>query len=252
MQEYNFTPEKTETKVKPINTSTGVQMMKVYLWFALGLLITGVVSIGLPNLLVYLFNQAKMDPETIANVYIGMIVGSAIMMIPSFIILSIQSFRRNKVLMVTFYVIYAICMGILLSALFLLLVEPGNGMNTICLAFFITGGIFLVMGLIGSFSKANLNFFVPILFTVVLGALIISLVNFFLRSSMIYWIIDFVLLGVMVVIVAIDTYNIKKIAETGGLDNPNLAIYCAYRLYTDFIYIFVRILIYLSIFSRRN
>lgn len=250
MEEYGFTPEQTQTTVKPINSSIGVQMMKVYLWFAYGLLLTGVVSIGLPNLLMVMLKS--IEAETVANIYLGMIVVSTIVMLVSLIVLAVQSFRRNRILMITSYTLYALCMGILLSALFLLLVPAGQGMNTICLAFFITGGIFLVMGLIGSFSKANLNFFIPIIATLLLGIIIISLVNFFVGSLMIYWIVDFALLGIMVVIVAIDTYNIKKIADAGGLDNPNLAIYCAYRLYSDFIYIFVRILMYLAIFTRRN
>ena len=54
MEEYHVHVEKSRKETKPLMSSTGVAMFKVYLWFALGLLITGVVSLTIPNLLVSL------------------------------------------------------------------------------------------------------------------------------------------------------------------------------------------------------
>ena len=179
---------------------------------------------------------------------------SALLIFPAMIIINIQGFRKNTPLILTSYIIYALAMGVLLSVLFLNLVGPGEGLNTICIAFLVTGGVFLINGLIASLTKkTNLNILWPILGSLSLGAMTISLINFFIGSPTIYWIVDFVLLGVMLLVSLIDSFNIRKIAEAGGFtNNTNLAIYCAYTLYVDFIWIFVRILFYLVIYNNRR
>jgi FtsH-binding integral membrane protein len=252
MEEYHVHVEKSRKETKPLMSSTGVAMFKVYLWFALGLLITGVVSLTIPNLLVSLVETSE-DPNAIMAGYSTAIILSIVLMLPTGIVMAIQSFRRNFPVMLTSYIIYSVGMGVLLSSVMLVFVGYGShGIYTISTAFFATGLIFLIMGLISAFSKVNFNFFVPIISTLIMGVFTISLVNILIGSEMIYWIVEFVLFGVMVIVVGIDTYNIKRLAEAGELDNPNLALYCAYRLYTDFIWIFIRILYYLLLANRRN
>ncbi len=252
MEEYHVYPERTYKETKAINSSTNLAIFKVYLWFALGLLITGVVSLTIPNLLIALIETSE-DPNAIATGYTIAMVISVVLMIPATIVMAVQSFRRNFPLMLVTYILYSVAMGVLLSSIMLNFVGSGSqGIYTICTAFFATGSIFLIMGLLTAFTKINFHAFIPIITTLAIGALTISLVNFFLGSAMIYWIVEFVIFGIMIIVVGIDTYNIKKIAERGGFDNPNLALYCAFSLYTDFIWIFIRILYYLMIFSRRN
>lgn len=255
MEEYSFEPENVRRSSKPITNENAnranLSLAKVYLWFALGLLITGVVSLGLPNLLVLLTNNV--EAETLANAYIAMIIVSAVLMLPSFIIISVQAFRKNKGLILTSYIIYALCMGVLLSSLFLMLVGPGDGLNTICIAFLVTGGIFLLCGLVGFLTKKkNLSFLWPILLSVLLGVFAISIANFFIGSSRIYWITDFIIFGVMIIEVALDFHNVNKLADSGAFtDSSNLAIYCAFTLYVDFIYLFVKVLIYVLLSKRK-
>lgn len=250
MNEYNSTYDKSEIKTKPISNMAGVAMFKVYLWFALGLLITGVVSLVTPNLLLLLANNG-VSVESLSNIYLAMIVVSVILMLPSIIIIHVQGFRKNRVVMLLGYIIYALSMGVLLSALFLSFVDSGDGLGTICLAFFLTGGVFFVMGAIGALTKKNLNMLWPILLSLMLGVMVISLVNMFINADIVYWITDFVMLGVMLIVIAIDTNNIKRLAESGSFDNnTNLAIYFAFNLYYDFIWLFVRIFIY--IISAKN
>ena len=70
---------------------------------------------------------------------------------------------------------------------------------------------------------------------------------------MVYWITDFVIFGIIFVITAIDINRVKKIAEMGGFSsNTNLAIYCAYTLYVDFINIFLRVLYYVMVSKSRK
>lgn len=255
MEQYTFEPENVKTSTKPVASKAQkatLSLVKVYLWFALGLLITGVVSLGLPNLLV-LF-QGTAGEETMNTIYIVGIVVSVILMIPALIVLNVQAFRKNVPLIITTYVIYALSMGVLLSSLFLSLVGPGEGMNTICVAFFVTGGIFLINGVLAALmKKTNLNMLWPILSSLVLGVLIISLVNFFIGSETIYWIVEFVIFGVMLVSTLLDMHNINKLAESGQFENStNLSVYCGFMLYVDFIWLFIRILYYIILFSKKN
>lgn len=255
MEQYTFEPENVKTSTKPVASKAQkatLSLVKVYLWFALGLLITGVVSLGLPNLLV-LF-QGTAGEETMNTIYIVGIVVSVILMIPALIVLNVQAFRKNVPLIITTYVIYALSMGVLLSSLFLSLVGPGEGMNTICVAFFVTGGIFLINGALAALmKKTNLNMLWPILSSLVLGVLIISLVNFFIGSETIYWIVEFVIFGVMLVSTLLDMHNINKLAESGQFENStNLSVYCGFMLYVDFVWLFIRILYYIILFSKKN
>lgn len=255
MEQYTFEPENVKTSTKPVASKAQkatLSLVKVYLWFALGLLITGVVSLGLPNLLV-LF-QGTAGEETMNTIYIVGIVVSVILMIPALIVLNVQAFRKNVPLIITTYVIYALSMGVLLSSLFLSLVGPGEGMNTICVAFFVTGGIFLINGVLAALmKKTNLNMLWPILSSLVLGVLIISLVNFFIGSETIYWIVEFVIFGVMLVSTLLDMHNINKLAESGQFENStNLSVYCGFMLYVDFVWLFIRILYYIILFSKKN
>ena len=132
MEEYHVHVEKSKKETKPLMSSTGVAMFKVYLWFALGLLITGVVSLTIPNL---------------AGYSTAMIL-SIVLMLPAGIVMAIQSFRRNFPVMLTSYIIYSVGMGVLLSSVMLVFVGSGSqGIYTISTAFFATGLIFLIMGL---------------------------------------------------------------------------------------------------------
>ena len=92
----------------------------------------------------------------------------------------------------------------------------------------------------------------------VTGALILSLVTWIemllLGEAMSYtlmWIVNFALFGAMMLITIVDMVRIKNIANSGGM-NDNLSLYCAFTLYNDFIYIFVRVLYYILIIATKN
>lgn len=255
MEEFSFEPEKVRKSSQPIKSekkASTVVLTKIYVWFAVGLLLTGLVSLGLPNLLVLLLNES--NAELISSVYLGTIIGSAVMLLVGMVVVTFQAFRKNFPVIVTGYMIYSVAMGVLLSAIFLFAVGPGEGLSTISLAFLITGGVFLICGVVGALTKkTNLNFLWPILMSVICGVLIISLINIFLNSSIIYWITDFVLLAVLIIEIALDFHNINKIAERVDFDSANnVAVYCAYVLYSDFIALFLRVLMYLLMTKDRN
>ena len=249
-----FSPQEVEVKenkVEPIKVASKTfPMIKVFLWMGLGLLITGIVSLGLPNLL------ALIPAETSFTTYVVLMVISSLVMFPCVIVVNIKSFKPKSIGIKIAYILYSIAVGVILSSVFMtLLASQGTqSIMTISTAFLISAFCFLVVGLVGALTKKDLSILYPVLSALLLGALIISLVNYFLGVELVYWIVDFVILGIILVISAVDINRVKKLAEAKMLDdNQNsLAIYCAFNLYVDFINIFIRVLYYLVIFSRRN
>ncbi|MDD6240209.1 MAG: Bax inhibitor-1 family protein [Eubacteriales bacterium] len=261
MEHYEFTPDQNDVRVektvKPISSRKEVaalNMARVYLWLALGLLITGLVSIGLPELFIALIKNGSLSGESASTIYTVLLVVSILAMIPSMIIISVQALRKNIVLDTISYIIYTVAMGVLLGIVFVGFVEPGQGLWTIGLTFLITAASFALMGLLGSLMKnSTVGIILPVLSTFLIGCLTLSLVNFFLGSALIYWIVDFVLFGLMLLTIAIDFRSVRNVAENLGFENSNnLAIYCAFQLYVDFLWIFLRVLFYVALFSSRR
>lgn len=238
----------SEEKIKPVARS--FPMMRVFLWMGLALLITGVVALGFPNIL------ALMDYDTANTVNMVCLVISTIIMFPCVVVVNMKSFKPKSVGIRIAYILYSIAVGLLLSSVFTLVlaVDGNNALMTISMAFLISAFSFIVMGAIGALTKKNLSILYPVLSALLLGALIISLVNWFIGAELVYWIVDFVLLGVILVVTAVDINNVKKLAQAKVLDDNmnSLSIYCAFNLYVDFINIFIRVLMYLLIFSRRD
>ena len=85
-----------------------------------------------------------------------------------------------------------------------------------------------------------------------MGAIILGLINWLIQSTMIMWIVSFAVFAAVMFITIFDIWNIKKICERGAMSN-NLALYCAFTLYVDFIYLLIRVLYFLIIiFGRKN
>ena len=74
------------------------------------------------------------------------------------------------------------------------------------------------------------------------GILTLSLVNIFLQSEAIYYLISYIGLAAMLGITAYDINRAKLMSESGYM-TEGLAIYMALQLYTDFIYIFIRLIV---------
>ena len=98
-----------------------------------------------------------------------------------------------------------------------------------------------------------MNAAIPVVITGFVGVMVMSLVNLFLGVEMIYWIIDFVCFALILLVTAIDMHNIKKIVDSSqGMNGNNLAIYCAYCLYVDFINILIRVVYYVLLLTSKK
>ena len=237
--------------------SKGLFLTKVYGWMFICLLITTAVDAGLGYGSMFLLNSVANDAEAFSNVVTAMIVT----LIVSVIVLLIMSFVlpitfiRGKHNIIVPLIIYVVLMGVLLST-FTWLFEP----IILVEAFGITALVFGIMALLGHLSKGRLAGIGVIMLGLLIGAGILSLVNFFMiltggikqENVMISWIVSLAIFAFLMFMTMWDVARINQIASKGETGNNNLVHYCAYILYSDFIALLVRVVYYLAIVTRRR
>lgn len=220
---------------------------KVFFYMFVGLAITTGVAFGVGYIFLTALRNGA-NSETVANAYFGTMIASGIaLLIMTFVIQFV--FLRGKHSILVPAIIYCVLMGTLLST-FTILLE--NNYWLLGMAFGITAGIFLLMTLIAVISKGNMSPLLMVGIGLLIGSGVLALVNFFIGSSTLMWIVSFAVFAAIMFITIFDIWNIKKICERGAMTN-NLALYCAFTLYVDFIYILIRVLYFLLIiFGRKS
>lgn len=142
---------------------------------------------------------------------------------------------------------YSVMNGLTLSLIFLVFTA-----SSIAAVFFITAGTFAFMAAYGYFTNRDLTSVGNLLFMGLIGVLIASLVNFFLASETLYWIISYAGVFIFVGLTAYDTQKIKNQAMMMSSDGEavqKFAVIGALTLYLDFINLFIFLL---RIFGNRK
>ena len=233
----------------------GNALARVCGYMTIAVLVTAIVAVGLAALMYYVwFGQHTLD-DVIAmfknGQYQAGVVGYLVVFGVSAIACLIMSFVMPFFLMSSkhsawpAFIIYAVLMGGTLSC-FVLMVD----ILTIAEALGISTGAFLLMFLIGRFSKVNLNPLglaaIGLLFAMLLVGIFAGIFYWINPSGFRVWnlVFNLIVCGVMMIITAVDAYNIKQLLERGKASD-NVLLFCAYSLYTDFISIFIRVLLIL-------
>ncbi len=155
----------------------------------------------------------------------------------------LMSFGFNKLsitsLMVVF-IIYSLLTGMSLSFIFL-----AYSSSSIAITFFITAGTFGTMALLGYTTSTDLTKFGSILYMALIGIIIASVVNWFMDSAGLDYIIS--IFGVLIFtgLTAYDVQKLKRIGagvEFDGETKQKLIIMGALTLYLDFINLFLFLL----------
>ena len=154
----------------------------------------------------------------------------------------VMSFGINRLSPATalaLFFVYAGLLGLSLSTIFL--VYTGASITRV---FFISAATFGAMSLYGYTTQRDLTGFGSFLFMGLIGIMIASLVNIFLHSSGLDWVIS--VLGVLIFtgLTAYDTQNIKEVYSPmdDGTVAGRKAVMGALRLYLDFINLFLMLL----------
>ena len=235
-------------------SSTGTySLVRIFLYMFVGLLITAGVAVGLGLIFSNILGKPNISDAELSQAALTyfIIMGiSALGVLILSVVLNVVLYRGNHSLIVP-SILFTIFMGVLLSS-FTIFID----WSVLGLAFGITAGTFGLMALIAFLSKGNLSGLAVAGIGLLIGAVLLGLVNWIMwlvspsTWSSLNVIISFILLAAMMLITIYDMWRIKKICEHGEM-NTNIELYCAFTLYTDFIYILIRILL-IILASKRN
>ena len=143
------------------------------------------------------------------------------------------------------FYLYAILNGVVFSSIFVV-----YELGSIAYTFFITAGVFGAMSVYGLVTKNDMTRFGRYCVMALFGLIIATVVNIFVASSTLDWIISFVGVALFIGLTAWDTQKIKNAAyEVEPSQMGKLATIGALSLYLDFINLFLYLL---RFFGRSN
>ncbi|MBO4463122.1 MAG: Bax inhibitor-1/YccA family protein [Prevotella sp.] len=206
-------------------------MRKVYVWMSMALVITGltawIVAHNASLLNLIYGNSAVIWILFIAE--IGLVIG-----------LSAAIHKLSLPVATLMFVIYSVLNGAVFSSIFLVYT-----MSSIATVFFITAGTFAAMSVFGYVTKKDLTSMGKFLMMAVIGLIIATVVNLFMKSSGMSMIISYAGVLIFVGLTAYDTQKIKNMclqAPDTGETMQKLALLGALSLYLDFINLFIYLL----------
>jgi len=148
--------------------------------------------------------------------------------------------RMSANTMTLVFIAYSVLMGLSLS--FIFLAYTGS---SIAKTFMITSAMFGLMAVLGFTTKTDLSKFGSIMIMGVIGIVVASLVNYFMKSSMLDYIISFVGVLVFTGLTAYDVQKLKRIGSAAiekGDTMRKVTLMGALTLYLDFINLFLFLL----------
>lgn len=233
-----------ENSHMPISLTIAHFMHKVYAWMMLGLMVTAaaaVATVSTPALFSFIFGNKI--------VFYGMLFGQLGLVVA----LSAMIKRLSPWAARLMFLTYATTLGMILSSLFLVF-----QMHSILVVFATTCAMFGVMAVYGYTTKADLTNFGSILMMGLIGMIIASLINMFVGSDQMSYIISFIGVIIFTGLIAFDMQRIKQIAMQleaqphYGISSTdmsqvratesNIALLCALTLYMDFVNLFLHLL----------
>lgn len=198
---------------------------KVYFWLFIGLLVTFATG---------LYTSTNRDALSVIFskgyywIFILVELGLAIF-------LSVRIHKMKPTTAKISYLLYTFFSGLTFASLFVV-----YKLESIILVFAVTSVLFLLFAIIGHFTKIDLSKIGTYLLMMLLGIILCTLVNVFLKNST----FDMLISGTSIVVfLGFIAYDIQKIKRLNGyLIEDNLAIIGAFELYLDFINIFIDLL----------
>ena len=206
---------------------------RVFTWMTLALTITAITSFlwaSTPSLMELLINP---DGRGLS------IFGWVVMFAPlGFVLLMSFGFQKlSAPLMILLFIVYSVIMGMSLSFIFLI-----YHLGTIGVTFGITAGMFGAMAITGYITKTDLTKFGSILIMGMFGLILAMVINFFMKSSMMDYIISVIGVLIFTGLTAYDVQKLKRIGTTidnGTAAATKMSIMGALTLYLDFINLFL-------------
>ena len=213
-------------------------MRKVYLWMTMALVITGFTAYGVAN-----------TPALKIALYSNPTIFWILVIAELALVFGVTA-AINRISLTTatlMFILYSVLNGAMLSSIFLVYTQ-----SSIATVFFITAGTFGAMALVGYTTKTDLSSMGKILFMALIGLIIATIVNFFVKSSGLDLILSYVGVLIFVGLTAWDSQKIKQMmlqAPDASEGMQKMALLGALTLYLDFINLFIYLL---RIFGKRD
>lgn len=217
-------------------TRTKSFLSGVFSWMGIALVISAVTA--------YVFGTDMSYMSYLINTESGGMsgLGYFVMFAPLGMVL-LMGFGFNKLsatAMAGVFLLYSILMGVSLSFIFVVYTS-----SAIYQVFFIAAAMFGTMAVIGYTTKTDLTKMGSLLFMALIGIIIASLVNMFMKSDGLSYIISFIAVIVFTGLTAYDVQKLKNIGdnvESGTEATAKMSILGALTLYLDFINLFLALL----------
>lgn len=200
---------------------------QVYAWMGVGLAITAFMALAT-------LSSPGMLSAVLGNklVFYGLMIGELALVFT----LSGAINRLSEATATLIFIAYSALNGITLSVVALVYTA-----NSIASTFVITAGMFGAMSVYGYMTKRDLTSLGSFLFMGLIGVVIASVVNIFVGSSAVSWVVSGIGVLVFTGLTAYDTWKIKEMAAQ-GTEGRKPAILGALTLYLDFINLFLMLL----------
>ena len=229
-QELNYQDFTAEVQ-KESSEAFPILMRKVYVWMTFALVITGMTAY-------YVATSPTLLTAILTNriLFYGLIIAELALVFG----ISAAINRLSLLVATILFILYSIINGATMSVIFL-----AYEISSIATVFFITAGTFGAMAVIGYTTKKDLSSMGRIMFMGLIGLVIATAVNIFLKSPMMTRILSYVGVIVFVGLTAWDSQKIKKmLLQAPDVDEAaqKMALLGALTLYLDFINLFIYLL----------
>ena len=223
---YNQVEERAQSSA----LSFPALMSKVYLWMTLALVVTGMTAY-------YVASSPAILYAIVSNqiAFWGLFIGELVLVF----VLSSRIMSLSFVTASLLFVIFSILNGVFFSFILLAYTE-----QSIATTFLITAGTFGAMSLFGFVTKRDLSAMGRILFMLLIGLIIATVVNIFMKAEGLTLILNYAGVVIFVGLTAYDTQSIKQMLQQHGDKEgaEKIALLGSLSLYLDFINLFLYLL----------
>lgn len=209
---------------------TNAVLKRVYVRMFIGLLVSAFCALGVAS-----------SPAAIAFIFGNSIVfwGIFIALFAMAILIPTRMHKMQSSTVLLLFIVYAALMGVFLSSIFMV-----YRISAIVSTFFISAGTFGAMSVYGYFTKTDLTKVGSFLYMALFGLIIAMIVNLFLKSAAMDYVVSIIGVLIFIGLTAWDTQQVKRLAAA-NLDPAladKLATMGALDLYLDFINLFLFLL----------
>jgi FtsH-binding integral membrane protein len=232
--------ERFDQSILEISTDANSRafMTRTYAWMTLALCITAAAAF-------FTISSESLLMAIVTNrfLFFGLIIGELLLV--GSLIAAVRKMSPATAMAV--FIGYSALNGLTLSVVLLAYTA-----SSVVLTFLITAGTFAIMSIYGYTTKADLTRIGNLALMALIGVILASVVNMFMQSETLEWIISYLGVAIFVALIAYDTQKLKDLSagiDMESADGHKASVMGALTLYLDFINLF---LFLLRLFGRRD